>query len=533
MKPPRLACRRARPASSIAITSTPRLPDRRREDSPCLRTPTRGLCPRPAPCPRTRQASQLLRQLLSALAYCHALGVVHRDLKPENVLFADADHAGGTGALKLIDFGYAALHRPGERLRGLSGTPDYVAPEVLSWYDGSDEHPVDAPRYEYDASCDMWSVGVILYILLCGFPPFYAEGEAELIARVKEGGFEFTSPYWDGISADAKDLISQCLSVAPEARPTPTEALQHTWMRQYAPRRPSGAAAQQKPPRSATPAPAPAPAPAPMPAMGAAPRSVWEDDEPPETSMPPHVPVEAAPAPAARAPRQSAAAQASSQARAPTAAGGRSTPTAERSGSTSSAHSGATPGQLVARIRQMRKAYAPGHAGSSNDGASGAPPMQLTLEAEGTRYAEAPTREELAAQGATFIKLPRSLFQVWRCPEHARAPPPCRVGGAVRCDGHFRGVACGRAAASLGMQMPVADSSPHARFARPPRPYAHGHAHGRGRGHAHGYAHARACAQESVICMSCVHVAYVRARRRLPTGSLSPLRCSAPRRTSR
>ena len=118
------------------------------------------------------EARPLLRQLLSALAYCHSLGVVHRDLKPENVLFErpDPGPGNGVGALKLIDFGYAALHRPGEPLRGLSGTPDYVAPEVLSWYEGdeADGHapPAEAQR-EYGASCDMWSVGVILYILLC------------------------------------------------------------------------------------------------------------------------------------------------------------------------------------------------------------------------------------------------------------------------------------------------------------------------------------------------------------------------------
>ena len=107
------------------------------------------------------EARLLLRQLLSALAYCHSLGVVHRDLKPENVLFHQPDPGLGNsvGSLKLIDFGYAALHKPGERLRGLSGTPDYVAPEVLSWYDGDDEGILPPPsNVEYNASCDMWSV---------------------------------------------------------------------------------------------------------------------------------------------------------------------------------------------------------------------------------------------------------------------------------------------------------------------------------------------------------------------------------------
>ena len=104
------------------------------------------------------EARLLLRQLLSALAYCHSLGVVHRDLKPENILFEqpDAGPGGAVGSLKLIDFGYAALHKPGERLRGLSGTPDYVAPEVLSWYEGDEDGALQPPTNdEYNGSCDI------------------------------------------------------------------------------------------------------------------------------------------------------------------------------------------------------------------------------------------------------------------------------------------------------------------------------------------------------------------------------------------
>ena len=161
---------------------------------------------------------------------------------------------GVVGSLKLIDFGYAALHKPGERLRGLSGTPDYVAPEVLSWYEGDDQAgDGGGGGVEYDASCDMWSIGVILFILLCGFPPFYAEAEPELIQKVREGQFEFTSPYWDDISASAKDLISRCLALHPEDRPTPTEALRHPWV--------GGVAAAAQPAQEQEPIAAPASAP--------------------------------------------------------------------------------------------------------------------------------------------------------------------------------------------------------------------------------------------------------------------------------
>jgi serine/threonine protein kinase len=151
----------------------------------------------------------------------------------------------GSSEIKLIDFGYAGVWEPQKQLTGLCGTPDYVAPEVLSWYEGDPEGEPDPNelRLEYDASCDMWSVGVILYILLCGFPPFYAEGEAELIARVRTGVFEFTSPYWDSISEDAKDLICSCLSLDPAERPTPAAALRPPWVRDGAAGTPTPAAA--------------------------------------------------------------------------------------------------------------------------------------------------------------------------------------------------------------------------------------------------------------------------------------------------
>ena len=372
------------------------------------------------------EARLLLRQLLSALAYCHSLGVVHRDLKPENVLFEAAGKTGGAdGSLKIIDFGYAALHHPGERLRGLSGTPDYVAPEVLSWYEGDEpaegESPGGAPppepppQLEYDSSCDMWSIGVILYILLCGFPPFYAEGEAELIARVREGTYEFTSPYWDDISDEAKDLIARCLSLNPDERPTPTQALTHTWVADGgkgfvtlgAMQPPAAAPAQAVPVVQARPAAA-----APPPAEAAFVEEPAEEEEEEEVAPvqarkvaqqpPPAYEQEWPPPPPATAPAAARPASSTTSA-APVAA------------STS-----LDKGELIARIRQMRRAYAPharAGAGSSSSGSggggsgSGAQPMQLTLDSDGTKFASAPSRAELEKQGATFVKLPKALFQ--------------------------------------------------------------------------------------------------------------------------
>jgi hypothetical protein len=277
--------------------------------------------------------------------------------RPENVLFEDGGAGSSSLCLKLIDFGYAALHQPGERLRGLSGTPDYVAPEVLSWYEGegADDRATAAggarppERAEYDASCDMWSVGVILYILLCGFPPFYAEGEAELIAKVRSGRYQFTSPYWDEMSDDAKDLISRCLSVDPSNRPSPTEALMHSFLQADTARAASLAASP--PPHQA-------------PAMENAP-----------------------------SPRHTAAAAAPAHAPAPRVA-----------------KESINSGELIARIRQMRRTYAPGRALVERAGAS-APALRLTLQADGPCVGEPPSRASLKQQGATFVKVPRGLFQ--------------------------------------------------------------------------------------------------------------------------
>jgi len=324
------------------------------------------------------EARELLRQLLSALAYCHSLGVVHRDLKPENVLFVDE----GQTTLKLIDFGYAAMHRPGvDKLRGLSGTPDYVAPEVLSWYEGDPEGEPDPNelRLEYDASCDMWSVGVILYILLCGFPPFYAEGEAELIARVRTGVFEFTSPYWDSISEDAKDLICSCLSLDPAERPTPAAALRHPWVRDGAAGTPTPAAASAA--VAAPPPPVVAPAAAPQRAA-----------TPPRTVTPPPQR-----APVTEPARELAPSTAPSKGRPPTAAGVAPVGRAPDGGAV----------HLIAKIRQMRQSFVPSTQSSAQSAAAS---LQLTLEVEGARFGAAPSRAELQKQGATFVKVPRALF---------------------------------------------------------------------------------------------------------------------------
>lgn len=159
-------------------------------------------------------AARIIRKILSAIEYCHTVhNICHRDLKPENFLFLTHDE---DAELKIIDFGLSRFEDAGESMRTRVGTPYYIAPEVLS--------------RNYDKSCDMWSIGVICYILLCGFPPFYGDTDQEIFASVRRGHFDFPLPEWDEISDEAKDFVTCLLRLNPQLRPTVTEALQHPWL---------------------------------------------------------------------------------------------------------------------------------------------------------------------------------------------------------------------------------------------------------------------------------------------------------------
>ena len=164
-----------------------------------------------------QMAAQIFRQILLALSYCHSENVVHRDLKPENFLFVDKTEQSD---LKIIDFGLSKIMGSGklQRMKTRAGTPYYISPEVLA---GS-----------YDISCDMWSAGCMLYILLCGYPPFYGDDNTEILQMVAKGEFDFDGEEWDDISTDAKDLIKK-LIVRPEKRLTAPEALKHKWLRSH------------------------------------------------------------------------------------------------------------------------------------------------------------------------------------------------------------------------------------------------------------------------------------------------------------
>ncbi|KAG7386188.1 hypothetical protein PHYPSEUDO_000509 [Phytophthora pseudosyringae] len=162
-----------------------------------------------------REARDLVKLLLEAIKYCHDANIVHRDLKPENLLLTSKND---DASIKLADFGFAKrIEFDSEGLVTACGTPGYVAPEILE-------------GKPYGKTVDIWSIGVITYILLCGYPPFHDDNHNALFKKIKKGKFQFDSPYWDHVSDDAKDLISQMLVVDPEKRATVDQLLAHRWV---------------------------------------------------------------------------------------------------------------------------------------------------------------------------------------------------------------------------------------------------------------------------------------------------------------
>lgn len=163
-----------------------------------------------------KDAADAVRQICCALEVIHSHNIIHRDLKPENLLYADKSE---TSDLKIADFGLSKMLY-GEQCNTATvcGTPGYCAPEVLM-------------GKQYDTKVDMWAVGVIAYILLCGFEPFYDErGDQAMFQRILKCDYEFVTPWWDEVSENAKDLVSRLIVLDPSKRLTARQCLEHPWV---------------------------------------------------------------------------------------------------------------------------------------------------------------------------------------------------------------------------------------------------------------------------------------------------------------
>jgi len=156
----------------------------------------------------------VIRQLLEALRHLHTIGITHRDIKPENILCTDANGLD----IKLADFGLSSLSEASSMMRSQCGTPIYMAPEMLQ-------------RRPYGAGVDVWSAGIVMYTVLSGTLPFYAENHGDFLDLLLSEAVSFPEDEWGGISREATDLISGMLAVDPKRRLSVEEVLDHPWMR--------------------------------------------------------------------------------------------------------------------------------------------------------------------------------------------------------------------------------------------------------------------------------------------------------------
>mmetsp|Transcript_33392 Transcript_33392/g.42038 ORF Transcript_33392/g.42038 Transcript_33392/m.42038 type:complete len:386 (+) Transcript_33392:69-1226(+) len=164
-----------------------------------------------------KEARDLVALLLRTVGYLHEHDIVHRDLKPENLLLTSKDDDAN---IKIADFGFARHISKVQELEEACGTPGYVAPEILR-------------GLKYSGKADVWSIGVITYILLGGYPPFYDEDQDQLFRKIRRGQFEFHSPYWDHVSEEAKAIISEMLVVNHKARKSCQDLLEHDWIKTH------------------------------------------------------------------------------------------------------------------------------------------------------------------------------------------------------------------------------------------------------------------------------------------------------------
>lgn len=165
-----------------------------------------------------KESCEIFKKIINAINYCHSHGVCHRDIKPENILFSDKNDF---SSLKVVDFGLSRVFSSEDKvMTSVVGTTFYMAPEVING--------------KYNEKCDIWSAGCILYIMLCGRPPFYAKNDSELIRKINAKAYSFNYPEFSVISSDAKDLITRMLCDE-DKRLSAQGVLDHTWIKNNAP----------------------------------------------------------------------------------------------------------------------------------------------------------------------------------------------------------------------------------------------------------------------------------------------------------
>mmetsp|Transcript_24798 Transcript_24798/g.38589 ORF Transcript_24798/g.38589 Transcript_24798/m.38589 type:complete len:225 (+) Transcript_24798:218-892(+) len=161
------------------------------------------------------EARSAIRSIIDAIRYCHSLNIVHRDIKPENLLIKSKEL--NLDSIKISDFGLARYVKSEEMARTTCGTPGYVAPEIIL-------------QKPYGKECDYWSIGVVLFILLSGSPPFYEDEDNDLFHKIKNVKYDFSDEAWNHISEEAKDLVTQILKQNPLERISCEQMLAHPWM---------------------------------------------------------------------------------------------------------------------------------------------------------------------------------------------------------------------------------------------------------------------------------------------------------------
>jgi calcium-dependent protein kinase len=163
-------------------------------------------------------AAYIMYQILSAVFYCHNMSIIHRDLKPENILIENEEKDTGYLNIKIIDFGTAKIFNKNKTEKKVIGSAYYIAPEVL--------------QSKYSEKCDIWSCGVIMYIMLCGKPPFSGDDD-EILDKIKKGKYDLKTDPWNKISAEAKDLIKHMLDMNQLTRISAQKTLQHKWFKKF------------------------------------------------------------------------------------------------------------------------------------------------------------------------------------------------------------------------------------------------------------------------------------------------------------